>query len=52
MKNLSESSIKNLKESVDNDRIVKVRIDYADDNIELTEENIKKEIANSIKADM
>ena len=44
MKNLSESIMKNLKESKDNDRIVKVRIDYADDSIELTEENIKKEI--------
>ena len=44
MKNLSESIMKNLKESADNDRIVKVRIDYADDSIELTEENIKKEI--------
>ena len=44
MKNLSESIMKNLKESADNDRIVKVRVDYADDSIELTEENIKKEI--------
>ena len=44
MKNLSESIMKNLKESENNDRIVKVRIDYADDSIELTEENIKKEI--------
>ena len=41
---LNESIMKNLKESADNDRIVKVRIDYADDSIELTEENIKKEI--------
>ena len=44
MKNLSESIMKNLKESANNDRIVTVRIDYADDSIELTEENIKKEI--------
>ena len=41
---LYESIMKNLKESADNDRIVKVRFDYADDSIELTEENIKKEI--------
>ena len=44
MKNLSESIMKNLKESVDNDRVVKVRIDYANDSTKLTEENIKKEI--------
>ena len=44
MKDLSENILKNLKESADNDRIVTVRIDYADDSIELTEENIKKEI--------
>ena len=44
MKNLSESIMKNLKESADNGRIVTVRVDYADDSIELTEENIKKEI--------
>ena len=43
-KNLSESIMKNLKESADNDSVVTVRIDYADDSIELTEENIKKEI--------
>ena len=41
---LNESIMKNLKESADNDRIVTVRVDYADDSIELTEENIKKEI--------
>ena len=41
---LNESILKKLNESADNDRIVKVRIDYADDNVELTEENIKKEI--------
>lgn len=41
---LNESIMKNLKESTDNDKIVKVRFDYADDSIELTEENIKKEI--------
>lgn len=44
MKNLSENIMKNLKESTDNDRIVTVRIDYAEDNFELTEENIKKDI--------
>ena len=41
---LNESIMKNLKEYADNDRIVTVRIDYAEDNFELTEENIKKDI--------